>query len=142
MNMAERTKNGAGYGKPPVHSRFKKGESGNPHGRPKAVPSFKSDLLQELQDPHPVHEDGQVTTVTKQRALVKSLTAAALNNDMRAANMLLALMRHYGVGSDEPAQEDADLEDLDALQTYIDDQRKRQSRKQHPTTNVKSASDE
>ena len=24
-----------GYGKPPVHSRFKKGQSGNPKGRPK-----------------------------------------------------------------------------------------------------------
>jgi Family of unknown function (DUF5681) len=24
-----------GYGKPPVHSRFRKGQSGNPRGRPR-----------------------------------------------------------------------------------------------------------
>jgi Family of unknown function (DUF5681) len=141
MNMAEHVRNG-GYGKPPLHSRFKKGESGNPSGRPKAVPSFKSDLLRELQIPHDVQEEGHVTTVTKQRALVKSLTAAALNNDMRALNMLLALIRHYGLGVDEPAPDDADIEDLDALQTYIDNQRQRQSPNQHPTANIKPSSDE
>ncbi len=140
--MAERTKGGVGYGKPPTHSQFKKGESGNPNGRPKAIPSFRSDLLQELQVPHAIHEDGQVSTVTKQRALVRSLTEAALNNDMRAVNTLLAVMRHYGVGNDEPASEEADFEDLDALQSYIDNQRKQKSRKQHAPKSVKSASDQ
>jgi Family of unknown function (DUF5681) len=142
--MAERskTKDGAGYGKPPSHSRFRKGESGNPNGRPKAVPSFRSDLLHELQVPHPIHEEGETTTVTKQKAFIRSLTEAAINNDMRAVSALLAFMRHYGVGNEEPAPEEADFEDLDALQNYIDSQRKRQSRKQHATTSVKSSLDE
>jgi hypothetical protein len=134
--MTQRDRDDVGYGRPPTHSRFKKGKSGNPSGRPKAVPSFRSDLLQELQVPHPIHEDGQVTTVTKHRALVKSLTAAALNNDMRAVNMLLTLMRHYGVDSDGPAPEDSDFEDLDALQTYIDNQRKHQT--QHEPKRAKT----
>ena len=138
--MVERSKGGVGYGRPPTHSQFRKGESGNPNGRPKAVPSFRSDLLQELQVPHAIREDGQVTTVTKQRALVRTLTKAALNNDMRAVSALLALIRHYGVGNDEPASEETDLEDLDALQTYIDNQRKHQS--QHAPKSAKSASEE
>jgi hypothetical protein len=137
--MTERNKDVAGYGKPPSHSRFKKGESGNPNGRPKAVPSFRSDLLRELQVPHPVHEDGQTKTVTKQKAFIRSLTEAAINNDMRAVSALLAFMRHYGVGNDEPAPEETDFEDLDALQNYIDSQRKRQSRNQRATTSVKSS---
>lgn len=136
--MAHRNKDGVGYGKPPAHTQFKKGISGNPNGRPKAASSLRSDLLQELQVPHAIQEDGQVTKVTKQRALIRSLTEAALNNDMRAVNMLLGLVRHYGVGDDEPVSEETDFEDLDALQSYIDNQRKLQSQ----NVGVKPASEE
>ena len=34
----------AGYGKPPRHSRFKKGQSGNPKGRPRGSRNFSTDL--------------------------------------------------------------------------------------------------
>ena len=33
-----------GYGKPPLHSRFTRGQSGNPKGRPKGVRNFKTDV--------------------------------------------------------------------------------------------------
>ena len=37
-----------GRGKPPVHSRFKKGQSGNPRGpRPKNLPALLVDALNE-----------------------------------------------------------------------------------------------
>lgn len=129
-----------GYGRPPVHSRFKKGQSGNPSGRPKAAPSFESDLLRELRKPHSFQEDGEVKTETKQSALLQSLFAAALSNDMRALNMLLTLMRHYDVDRDAPGSEEPGIEDLDAMQTYIDKQRKLESEMQHPTTSIESSS--
>ena len=34
-----------GYKKPPLHSRFKKGQSGNPRGRPRGAKNFSSVLL-------------------------------------------------------------------------------------------------
>lgn len=37
-----------GYGKPPKHSRWKKGQSGNPRGRPKGTRGLKTDLHDEL----------------------------------------------------------------------------------------------
>jgi hypothetical protein len=45
-----------GYGKPPGHSRFKKGQSGNPKGRLSGTRNLKSDLNEELQESVMVRE--------------------------------------------------------------------------------------
>jgi hypothetical protein len=39
-----------GYGKPPLHSRFQPGQSGNPAGRPKGRQTLARDLYEELQE--------------------------------------------------------------------------------------------
>ena len=39
-----------GYRKPPMHSRFKKGKSGNPNGRPKGTVNFATVLLKTLRE--------------------------------------------------------------------------------------------
>jgi len=125
--MAEDDKGSSvGYGRPPKDSQFSKGQSGNPSGRPKAVSSFKSDLAAELQQPHEIFENGAPKTVTKQKAILKSLTAAAIDNDMRAVTALLSMIRQYGVGADEPPSE-VDIDDLDLLEDYIVNERKRRS---------------
>jgi hypothetical protein len=58
-----------GYGKPPRHTRFKKGRSGNPKGRPKAK-NFRTYLREELDRPITIREGGVERRVTKQHALV------------------------------------------------------------------------
>jgi hypothetical protein len=120
--MAEDDK--VGYGRPPKHSQFPKGHSGNPSGRPKTAPSLRSDLADELQQLHEIFENGTPKTVTKQRAIIKSLTAAAIDNDMRAVTALLSMIRQYDVGTDEPPFE-VDIEDLDQLEAYVSNERKR-----------------
>jgi hypothetical protein len=81
-----------GYGKPPVHSRFRKGRSGNPKGRPKGRANLKTDLLAELAETIVIREGDRQLRVSKQRALLKSLTAKGLKGDSRAAFVVLDLI--------------------------------------------------
>lgn len=81
-----------GYGKPPRHSRFKPGTSGNPRGRPKGARNLKTELVEELSEKIKIKERGQTRTVSKQRAMLKSLTAKAVHGDARAANVILGLV--------------------------------------------------
>jgi len=86
-----------GYRKPPKATRFKPGQSGNPKGRPKGSPNLASDLSAELGEQITVREGGEAQRVSKQRALIKSLMAKALQGDCaghhRLARPLCA--RHF-----------------------------------------------
>jgi hypothetical protein len=129
--------NGVGYRRPPKHSQFKKGCSGNPKGRPKRVSSFKADLSAELQEKVTLTENGKERKITKQRAFIKTLTAAAIKKDIKAVTALLACMRYFGVGVEEQAIENVDVEDLELLENYLAQQRKKQKR-----SNSDAAADE
>jgi Family of unknown function (DUF5681) len=80
-----------GYGKPPKSGQFKRGKSGNPKGRPKGTLKLATDLAAELNEQITVREDGRARRVSKQRALIKSLMAMALQGDVRANTAILAL---------------------------------------------------
>jgi len=102
-----------GYGKPPKTRQFKKGKSGNPRGRPKGSLNLATDLTAELGEHITVREDGRPRKVSKQRALIKSLMAKALQGDVRAMTSLLAL---YARVITEPPLDDNQPIDTDELQ--------------------------
>ncbi len=81
-----------GYGKTPPDTRYKPGQSGNPKGRPKGSKNLKTDLAEEMQERVQVREGGKTQTVSKQRAMVKSLTAKAVHGDARAMVIAFDLM--------------------------------------------------
>lgn len=81
-----------GYGKPPKHSQFQPGKSGNPKGRVKGSRGLKSDLEDELRARHTIHINKQPVTGTKQRLMVMTLATRAATGDLKAAQVLLPLI--------------------------------------------------
>ena len=54
-----------GFRRPPVHSRFKPGQSGNPSGRAKGSKNLKTLFHQVLNENIPLQDGSQSKTVTK-----------------------------------------------------------------------------
>lgn len=110
-----------GFGKPPEETRFRKGRSGNPKGRPKGSRNFKTDLREELAEPVRVHVDGKAQTISSQQAAMKQLRAKALKGDQRALDRLLGLAERYDFeeSADETEQELA-VADQQILQRFVD----------------------
>jgi uncharacterized protein DUF5681 len=89
--MTEKDNQRVGYGLPPKRYQFKPGHSGNPSGRPKGARNFRSELLEELAESITLKEAGREVTVSKQRACIKALVAAAIGGNTRACGALLSL---------------------------------------------------
>jgi hypothetical protein len=82
-----------GYGKPPHHSRFKRGQSGNPHGRPSGSKNLATLVGEALNEPVIVAEDGGRRKITKREAIVKQLVNRSAKADLRAMKILLDIVR-------------------------------------------------
>ncbi|MGC2195341.1 MAG: DUF5681 domain-containing protein [Terriglobales bacterium] len=103
--MADNHESGyrAGYRKPPMHTRFKKGESGNPKGRPKGSLNLATVLDRTLREQVVVNEGGQRKTVTKLEAAVKQVTNKAASGDLSASRQLFMLIDTVEQRSQEAA---------------------------------------
>jgi hypothetical protein len=79
-----------GYGKPPHHTRFKPGQSGNPGGRPKKkANTFAETLEMELNTLITVTEGGKQRKITMRQAIVKQQMNKAIQGDPRATALVM-----------------------------------------------------
>ena len=77
-----------GYRNPPVGTRFKKGVSGNPKGRPKGSLNLAAMFTKTLRERVVINEHGRRRTVTKLEAALKQLVNKAASGDLRALAQL------------------------------------------------------
>jgi hypothetical protein len=84
-----------GYGKPPASARFKKGQSGNPKGRPKGVRNFATDVRETLKAPVRVTRNGKPKSVSTQEAMLLRLREQALSGNARSLDRYLQLAQKY-----------------------------------------------
>jgi len=95
-----------GYRKPPRRSRFKKGQSGNPRGRPRGSKNISTLLREALNEPVTVAENSGHRKITMRQAIIKQLVHQAAKANWRAMKILLDLLRDTE-GQTEPAPADA-----------------------------------
>ncbi len=96
-----------GYGRPRRNRQFKKGQSGNPRGRPKKRADAKtSDIVSILNEPVLVKKAGKERLMTPFEASIRKLTSQALNDkNVAAALELIRLCEEYDVIPPPPTPE-------------------------------------
>jgi hypothetical protein len=82
-----------GYGKPPRHSQFGKGHSGNPRGRAKGSSNLSTLLDSALNERVIVSENGKRKRISKREAILKQLVNKAASGDPKSIQMLLTELR-------------------------------------------------
>jgi len=85
-----------GYARPPLHSRFKPGQSGNPKGRPKGRKNMGLILNDILKEPISIRKGNTIRKVSTAEAMVRGLVVRAMKGDAKAWNKLLELCAKYG----------------------------------------------
>jgi hypothetical protein len=89
MSTKRDTKYQVGYGKPPGRTQFKKGQSGNPKGRPHGSKNATTLLKEALSEPVIITENGRRRTITKKEAIITQIVNKAASGDHRSIQLLL-----------------------------------------------------
>lgn len=116
-----------GRGKPPVHSQFQPGQSGNLRGRPKGAKDMHTLIEKELDERVTLTERGRQVSLSKRELIAKQAVNKAAAGDPR---MLILLKKSpgpatTGSAADDPLRsfdsEDDDLTLLDYLRRLKED---------------------
>jgi hypothetical protein len=110
-----------GYGKPPAHTRFRKGRSGNPGGRPRGMTAGRVTALalKELYRPVTLREGDKLIKLPAIQAVLRSKVALAAKGNGPAQRALFEIARalekeHAAQIAANDVREKAPMADLEA----------------------------
>jgi hypothetical protein len=94
-----------GYRKPPKHTRFNPGVSGNPKGRKKSSPVTLAKIIaEELNAPVAYRERGRTKFTTRQELTIQQLIEQGIQGNLATAEQVLKLRAHAKQFGDAGAQ--------------------------------------
>jgi hypothetical protein len=86
-----------GYGKPPKTTRFKKGQSGNPGGRPRKTGAPQVDVEALLNKPLTVVQNGKTRSMSSKEIMIRAHLKKAVNGScVRSMTYILELFEKHG----------------------------------------------
>ena len=102
-----------GPGRPPRKHQFKKGQSGNPSGRPKGSRNFKAILEAEMNRRVTIQDGGRERRVTLKEVMGRQLANAAAKGSIKHAQVIMSII---GFGEEnEKSEANVSVPDAKAL---------------------------
>ncbi len=94
-----------GYQKPPLHTRFKKGQVRNPRGRPKPKKTIIEIFKRVIAEKITVYQGDSSERITKGHAILRANFLEAIKGGRRAMDNLFRLIDQVGAFDDVPVQD-------------------------------------
>jgi len=109
-----------GFRSPPVATRWKPGQSGNPAGKPKGAKNLATVIKAEAESKVVIKDAaGNTKKITKLEAIVKTVVMKALKGDAKAISIMLAQIKeHMTPDIENDTVPDPTAEDLQVLKDH------------------------
>lgn len=112
----------SGYKNPPKHSRFQKGRSGNPAGRPKGSKNTLKLLDAVLEQKIKIRQEGKTISITKKQAMLMQLVNAAVKGEIKAIAALFPYMMQLDMKEEQSLETSKlSLKDEEILQQFLEE---------------------
>jgi hypothetical protein len=109
-----------GYCRPPKRSQFQPGQSGNPTGRRKAIPTIGARLRELVNSKVTVTEQGRTRRISRLDVMLRQLGNEAMRGDKRAFKLLMEFLHRYDAAVEGTVHsEEMAPEDLAILSDYL-----------------------
>jgi hypothetical protein len=113
-----------GYGRPPKATQFKRGQSGNPKGRPKGTRPVGAVLQEILGQKIAVTENGRTRRLPALEVMLRRLANDAMRSEPVALKLILSLFDRYGDSPEAGIRFDEVLaEDKAILENFLKETR-------------------
>jgi hypothetical protein len=102
-----------GFKKPPTHTQFQPGQSGNPKGRRKGSKNLSTIVAEEVAARVTVTVNGRRKTITMLQAAIKQLVNKAASGDQNAIKRLVEIIQTEAARAGAPPPQSEPISDAD-----------------------------